>query len=77
MTLVVLLLIIFLIVMAGGACFCIWSERKDWNDGRCDRCGSPWVCFDVDSQGGRGYVCRNHESAHYGPWISWPGVDHV
>jgi hypothetical protein len=53
----------------------IRSERKDWNGGRCDLCGGPWECFDVDSQGGRGYVCRNHEFGHYGPWISWPWVD--
>ena len=32
-------------------------DQKDWNGG-VHACGRPWECFDVDSQGHRGYTCR-------------------
>jgi len=50
-------LAVALLMVIGG----IWArecEKKEWNGGRCPRCGRPWVNFDMDSQGGRGYVCR-------------------
>jgi len=52
-----------------------WSERMAWNGGRCRVCGGKMVCFDMDSQGGRGWCCRNHERTVYGPWISYPFID--
>jgi len=33
------------------------SEKRDWNGGFCSVCHSPWILFDRDSQGGRGYTC--------------------
>lgn len=46
------------------------SEKKLWNDGICKETGEPWVSFDVDSQGGRGYKSGGHTI-----WISYPSVD--
>ncbi len=63
------------LVMVAGCAWAWTKERRAWNGGRCDKCGAPWVSFDTDSQGGRGYCCRNHEITHYGPWISYPGID--
>jgi hypothetical protein len=30
-------------------------ERVMWNNGVCEESGQPWVCFDLDSHGGRMY----------------------
>ena len=46
-------------------------EKREWNEGSCDRCGYPWKSFDMDSQGGRGYKCVCVRRI----WISYPGVD--
>lgn len=54
-------------LLVGG---CIWAycnEKKLWNNGICAEYGEPWVRFDTDSQGGRGYKCRDRSV-----WISWP-----
>jgi len=34
------------------------QEAKGWNDGWCRECGTEWECFDMDSRGGRGYLCQ-------------------
>ncbi len=36
------------------------NEVKGWNGGYCTECGCRWENFDMDSQGGRGYICENH-----------------
>ena len=43
------------------------SERRKWNSGTCKDNGRPWVLFDRDSQGGRGYKAGDITC-----WISWP-----
>ena len=63
-----------IVLMIAG---CLWArarEKQDWNNGRC-LCGQHWEHFDNDSQGGRGYVCRNHKPVGRYIWISYPGVD--
>lgn len=50
-------------------------EKKAWNGGRCRECGYGLRQFDTDSQGGRMYKCANPETTHYGPDISYPGID--
>lgn len=55
-----------------GYCY----ERRAWNGGVCRGSGRPWIRFDTDSQGGRGYV----DDPEWGDgvsvcWISWPGID--
>lgn len=57
----------FIITLPMGLFF----ERRQWNCGRCRRHSNPWIYFDSDSQGGRGYKCL----ARYNPchcWMSWP-----
>ena len=51
--------------IAGYVC-----DRRSWNGGVCRDTGEPWVYFDTDSQGGRGY-----KSGENCTWISWPGID--
>lgn len=64
-----------LIFVIGGGIWGYRSEKHAWNDGRCE-CGEPWEHFDNDSQGGRGYACRNPNHEHTPRiWISYPGVD--
>lgn len=48
------------------------GEYKTFNKGVCKNCGGPLVCFDMDSQGGRGYICKN---CRFTTWVSYPWVD--
>ncbi len=49
-------------------CAVVWRlEYKDWNYGICRTNGLSWKCFDVDSQGGRGYNAGSECI-----WISYP-----
>lgn len=50
-----------------GMWWALSSERKEWNNGICAVSGKPWKCFDIDSQGGRGYT---DGAGHY-CWISY------
>ena len=43
-------------------------EKKDYNNGVCRNCGIKLKQFDVDSQGGRGYIC---ERCGHTVWVSW------
>jgi hypothetical protein len=63
--------IIVVILLLSGATWAYRSEKKTWNNGICAQYNEPWVQFDTDSQGGRGYKCRDQHA-----WISWP-VDKV
>ena len=67
---VILSLIVFLFI--GMAIIGFIFEKKDFNDGYCQYCGSKLRHFDTDSQGGRGYVC---DKCHYHLWISWKMID--
>lgn len=44
------------------------NDKKEWNNGKCPLCGNQYELFDMDSQGGRGYVCRNCKKYI---WISY------
>ena len=44
------------------------AERKAWNRGICRATGRPWVLFDHDSTGARGYSDGGKNVC----WISWP-----
>lgn len=50
----------------------IYTEKKDFNDGICPRCGNKLMYFAMDSQGGRGYCC---DHCVYHTWVSWDTVD--
>ena len=43
-----------------------YLEKKEWNNG-ISPAGEDWVCFDMDSQGGRGYK----DSKDNYVWISY------
>ncbi len=63
--------ILFLALLTAGCTWAYRAEKQAWNNGICAKYGEPWVHFDTDSQGGRGYNCRDQYI-----WISWP-VDKV
>jgi hypothetical protein len=56
------------IVMIAGMIWQYRYERRQWNNGTCVNCRTPWRSFDMDSQGGRGYKCETRCSY---VWISW------
>jgi hypothetical protein len=59
------------------------SEKKDWNNGKCKKCGSPLEVCDTDSHGNRMYACSagrwgiKCEGRYWYVWISYPCIDHL
>ena len=56
-------IIVFVIILCMGLiliAFAIYKEKKIWNKGYCPKCGEKWIMFDMDSQGGRMYKCKNN-----------------
>lgn len=62
--------IIWLIALVAVGYLAYRSDKRTWNGGVAPS-GKPWVRFDTDSQGGRGYTDGDGRYC----WISWPGVD--
>lgn len=63
----------------GGYFWGYRREKEVWNNGRCLKHKRKWRCFDMDSQGGRGYVCYpggDYFEDHCTCWISY-AVDKV
>ena len=60
-----LILLLPTVMIVGAVCQRRW-EKRVWNGGVCAENGLPWVPFDVDSQGGRGYVAGDRYC-----WISY------
>ena len=60
----------FILLFGGIMMWAYRSEKREWNNGICAKNGLPWVGFDVDSHGGRGYSAGDEVC-----WISYPGVD--
>lgn len=61
-----------LAVICAGIVWCRTSEKKMWNGGVCQLCGSKFEYYDTDSQGGRGYKCQCEDlSNRYRCWISY------
>ena len=54
-------------------CLAKRSEAKAYNSGVCTVCNRELRCFDMDSQGGRGYKC---DQCHHVVWVSY-SVDKV
>lgn len=65
-----IMVIVVSVIFVGGLILGYYSDKKRWNNGICANTGAPWIYFDTDSQGGRGY-----KSGDYTTWISYPGVD--
>ena len=63
----VILLLVFSICTIIG----IMLEKRGFNNGICPRCNKRLRNFDIDSQGGRGYIC----DCGYHTWISYNCVD--
>ncbi len=61
---------ILICVIVLGMCLCRLSEKKNYNNGICPKCGEKLVCTDIDSQGGRCYSCKN-DNCDYTCWISY------
>ena len=61
---------LFLLVCIFGIFRAHHLEKIAWNGGICKEHGTKWKCFDVDSQGGRGYKCGDMVYEHH-IWISY------
>lgn len=58
-----------------GTTWAYLSDKKDYNKGKCPKCGKSLKCKDTDSQGGRWYVCTDRYNKEnpcdYDCWISY------
>ena len=65
----------FIIFYISGMTLAYFSDKKDFNKGKCPKCGKPLKCIDTDSQGGRWYVCtdryKKENPCDYNCWISY------
>lgn len=68
----IIFIILFLIFMIIISIDSFLSEKHNFNNGYCIKCGESLYCFDIDSQGSRGYNCTNCE---YSIWISHKSID--
>jgi hypothetical protein len=59
--------VVLLAVFAIGGAWQRGNEKRAWHNGVCAESGRPWTCFDMDSQGGRGYS----DGAGHTTWISY------
>lgn len=62
----ILIIFFFLIIVVGHS-----IEKNRWNKGKC-KCGNTWELYDEDTNGGRGYYCR--QCKRY-VWIVYSFVD--
>lgn len=63
--------IAILIIMISGMLWGRASDKRSYNKGICPICGEKLYCFDMDSQGGRGYCCENKSVCNYTTWVSY------
>ena len=66
MTFFIVLILLFIVVVINSFTYII--EFISWNKGKCF-CGSDWIHFANDSQGGRGYKCL--KCGKYS-WFTYP-----
>jgi len=64
--------LIILAFMIGGGLWQRSREKQEWNNGVCSASGEPWLLFDHDSHGGRGYK----DDAGNWLWVSY-NVDNM
>ena len=67
-----LAIIVPVVLGIGLAVTGVLLEKRDFNNGFCPHCKQRLKFFDTDSQGGRGYCCRD---CNYVTWVSWLSVD--
>lgn len=63
-------LVFFLFVYISTFVIAYLYEEREWNKGFCRKCGTSWVYFDTDSQGGDGFHCSMGHSI----WVSYPRI---
>jgi hypothetical protein len=63
----IFILLVLLLAITYGILSTIMCELDEWNKGVCKYSGKPWVYFDTDSSGARGFT--DGEDHHV--WISW------
>ena len=67
MILEIIVSIILTCIIASAIIYVRYLEKKSWNNG-ISPSGKPWIRFDMDSSGARGYTTEDHKHT---TWISW------
>ena len=65
-------IIVIIAIVALTAVIACGLEYMGFNRGYCRHCGRRLKLFDIDSQGGRGYIC---DACRYSTWVSYGLVD--
>lgn len=68
----IVLLILFIVFVIYVVSSGIYNEKKEFNNGKCPKCGKPLKLFDIDSHGGRGYCCND---CRYHTWVNYNCID--
>lgn len=63
-----LIIIVFVIIWLAPIPFMVRSEKKQYNNGKCPKCGHKWRNFDNDHTGAVGLVC---DSCGNVMWLDW------
>ena len=66
-----IILIILIIILIIITTIAIIIEKRNYNKGICRICGKELKFFDMDSQGGRGYICPNGHTV----WVTYLLID--
>lgn len=63
-----LIMLIPVALFIGAGIIARKREKKDYNNSICPRCGERLRCFDMASDGSRGYTC---DHCDYTTWCSY------
>lgn len=68
MTFLIIFLVAVVFILIFGPGIFRRSEKRQFNDGYCQKCGHKLRHFDNDSTGAEGWCCDNCNSVM---WLSW------
>lgn len=63
-----LALIVLIIIWIAPIPFMVRKEKKQYNNGKCPKCGHEWRHFDNDHAGAVGLIC---DSCGNTMWLDW------
>ena len=63
-----IILIAFCAIWLGAIPFFVIEENREYNNGKCPKCGHEWRPFDTDHTGAVGLVCDNCKNVM---WLDW------
>jgi DNA-directed RNA polymerase subunit RPC12/RpoP len=66
------IIVILVLLIVFGIIIDILGQKRDFNKGKCRKCGEPLRRFKITSGGTRGYCC---DACGHHIWIRWKAAD--